>query len=226
MWWSVPSPDDFVIEPCQRPESTTGPDQDVLEDLDERSGAVSAPEETLGPEFAEQFRHGDPRSLEMIFHRWSPLVYTVAIRVLGNPGDAEDVTQQVFVSAWRGRLGYDPVRGTLPGWLIGITRHRIADLQRMQIRETSLRRMAQQDGAAPEPSDTVSGLVTRLLLGEELQRLPHPRGTILRLAFWDGLSHAQISQELQLPLGTVKSHARRGLLQLRTRLEEVGTWSI
>jgi hypothetical protein len=61
--------------------------------------------------------------------------------------------------------------------------------------------------------------------GLEIQRLPHPRGTILRLAFWEGRSYPQIAEQLELPLGTVKSHARRALLHLRTRLTEVTSWS-
>jgi RNA polymerase sigma-70 factor (ECF subfamily) len=62
------------------------------------------------------------------------------------------------------------------------------------------------------------------VLSAEIQQLPHPRGTILRLAFWEGHTYSQIAERLDLPLGTVKSHARRALLHLRGRLEEVTSW--
>ena len=67
----------------------------------------------------------------------------------------------------------------------------------------------------------ITPLVDRIVVTEEIGRLPHPRGTILQLAFWEGRSYPQIAEQLDLPIGTVKSHARRALLHLRTRLAEV-----
>jgi RNA polymerase sigma-70 factor, ECF subfamily len=72
-------------------------------------------------------------------------------------------------------------------------------------------------------SEGLSTLIDRLVLTEEIRQLPHPRGTILQLAFWEGRSYPQIAEQLDLPLGTVKSHVRRGLLHLRARLVEVAS---
>ena len=73
------------------------------------------------------FAGGEAWALEAGYHRWSPLVFTLALRRLGQAADAQDVTQEVFLKAWRGRDGYDPAQRPLPAWLVGIARHTIAD---------------------------------------------------------------------------------------------------
>ena len=176
-------------------------------------------------ELVAGFAAGDEQCLEAVFRRWSPLIYTVALRTLDSPSEAEDVTQQVFVAAWRGRMQYRATSGSLPAWLLGICKHRIVDRQRARGRDLRLVGAVTSEAEVriePEPATTV---LDRVVLADEIQRLPHPRGTILRLAFWEGRSYPQIAEQLELPLGTVKSHARRALLHLRTRLTEVTSWS-
>ncbi|UYN84965.1 MAG: sigma-70 family RNA polymerase sigma factor [Microcella sp.] len=166
-----------------------------------------------------RFAAGDEQALAEIYGQWSSLVYSLALRSLGNATDAEDVTQKVFVSAWRGRERFDPERATVSAWLVGITRHTIADMHESRARE---RRLAEQAAAfAPEesvPSAEVD-LADRLLIADEIARLdPIPR-TVVHLAFYDDLTHVQIAERLDLPVGTVKSHIRRSLSKLRGRLE-------
>jgi RNA polymerase sigma-70 factor (ECF subfamily) len=170
-----------------------------------------------------QLRRGSLDAFAEAYRQWSPLVHTLALRSLGNHHDAEDVTQQVFVAAWRGRHTLSPDRGSVAGWLVGITRHKVADVHATRARHT---RDAQAAAAAktvsldagPPPDER---LAERLVLHDELARLGDPRATVIRMAFIDELTHEEIAHRLQLPLGTVKSHVRRGLLHLRTRLEEV-----
>lgn len=164
------------------------------------------------------FVAGTEGSLEECFRRWSALVTTVAWRLLGSAGEAEEVTQQVFVSAWRGRHTFSPELGSLPAWLLGNTRHRVVDRQRARAREVRLVRAAMADIAEGSEREAPEVVTDRLLLAEEIARLPDPRRSILRLAFYDGYTHAEISERLGLPIGTVKSHARRALLHLRRRL--------
>ncbi len=175
-------------------------------------------------ELATGFVAGDQACLAESYRRWSPLVFTMARRSLGDTSDAEDVTQQVFVGAWRSRQNFDPELGNLPAWLLGIARHRIVDRQRARGRELRLVGAVEVEAAAHDDVAPVDQTVDRLVLAAEIQQLPHPRGTILRLAFWEGHTYSQIAERLDLPLGTVKSHARRALLHLRTRLEEVTSW--
>ena len=169
---------------------------------------------------------GDERCLEEAYRRWSPVIYSVALRALGTAAEAEDVTQQVFVGGWGSRSGFRPEHGSLPGWLLGIAKHRIVDRQRARARDLRLVGAVEQQAGIDGGSEPLEGLIDELVLLHELRKLPPPRGTILQMAFWDVDSYPHIADRLDLPLGTVKSHARRALLQLRVRLQEVTSWSI
>ena len=169
-------------------------------------------------ELGEALAAGVEGSLEECFRRWAPLVSTAAWRLLGDASDADEITQQVFVSAWRGRRTYRADLGSPPAWLLGNTRHRVLDLQRRRTREMRLVRAVSEEIGDRVAPDSPAMVVERLLLAEEVARLADPRRSILTLAFYDGCTYAEISEQLGLPLGTVKSHARRALLHLRDRL--------
>ena len=167
-----------------------------------------------------RFAEGDPTVLREAFDRYGSSVYGVALRALGVHHDAEDVTQQVFVRAWRGRSTFDPARGGLGGWLVGITRRQVADRLSARFRERDVTDRAERSGVAPslEPSPD-QAVVDAMVVATELERLPQPVRTVLQLAFFDDLTHQQIAAVTGLPLGTVKSHLRRGLARLRQQWE-------
>ena len=173
-------------------------------------------------DLATRLRAGSREALEEAWVRWSALVHTLALRSVGNHHDAEDVTQQVFVAAWRGRHTLRPDRGTVPGWLVGITRHKVADLHAQRSREArDAAAVATRDQPQPHAPPADDRLGTRLLLEDALGRLGEPRSTVVRLAVVEQLTHPEVSELLDMPLGTVKSHVRRGLATLRTQMEEV-----
>ncbi|MCS5495638.1 sigma-70 family RNA polymerase sigma factor [Cnuibacter physcomitrellae] len=166
------------------------------------------------------FVAGDERALAEAYRRWSRLVFTLALRSLGDRDEAEDVTQKVFVAAWRGRAGYDPARSKLATWLVGITRHCIADAHEARSRRLrSEQALAALAEVRQTQVDDTAAAADRLLVADELSRLdPEPR-RVMELAFYGDLTHAQVADTLGLPLGTVKSHIRRSLTRLRSRLE-------
>jgi RNA polymerase sigma-70 factor (ECF subfamily) len=169
-----------------------------------------------------ELRDGSWTALERAYREWSPLIQAIAHRSLGHGADAEDVTQQVFLSAWRGRQTLRPSPTALPAWLVGIARHRIADVHAGRSRELRLvdasSTVREHDGP---PEDERA--VLRLVVAHALTKMPVPRGEVLRLVLVEQRTQEEAAALLGLPLGTVKSHVRRGLLQLRAEVEEVSS---
>ncbi|WP_345800508.1 sigma-70 family RNA polymerase sigma factor [Microbacterium sp. AZCO] len=182
---------------------------------DAEPDAAGAAEALLNARFVA----GDERALAEVYRRWSPVVFTLALRSLGDRGDAEDVTQRTFVSAWTSRASYDSRKARLSTWLVAIARRRIADMHesRAKVRalQAEMERFTSPDDLVREPPD----LSETLLVASELQQLEPDAQTVMRLAFFDDLTHEEISRRLGMPLGTVKSHIRRSLTRMRNRLE-------
>lgn len=172
-------------------------------------------------ELAAAFPGGEDFVLREVYDRYGPLVYRIARACLPSTSDAEEVTQATFVSAWQGRHTFDPRRGTLAGWLVGIVRRRAIDRLRTVERERLSEKAA---GTIPEfvTQPGPERVVDRIVIADELGRLPDTQRRVLELAFFDDLTHSQISALTGMPLGTVKSNLRRGLIQLRHRWEVDG----
>ncbi len=155
-----------------------------------------------------------------MFTRWSRLVHTIARSALGSSSDADDVTQQVFIAAWKSRHTLRPSDEALPAWLLGICKFKITDALRARSRafrtEDSARMVI-----PPETTAHVDDVLDRVVVRDALEALGDPRGTILRMVFLEDKTHDVVSRELEIPLGTVKSHVRRGLEKLRNIFEEV-----
>ncbi|MGM1018183.1 MAG: RNA polymerase sigma factor [Actinomycetota bacterium] len=167
----------------------------------------------------ERFVAGDETALAELYRRWSPVIFTLALRSLGDRGDAEDVTQRTFVSAWSSRASYDSSKARLSTWLVSIARRRIADTHESRAK---IRALQEEMERLTAPADLVSGpidLAESILVANELQQLQPDAQAVMRLAFYDDLTHEEIARRLDMPLGTVKSHIRRSLTRMRDRLE-------
>lgn len=166
---------------------------------------------------------GDQAALRLAFDQFGSLIFTYCVRRLGDRDAAADCAQEVFISAWRSRDRYDPSLGSLAAWLTGIARYRVIDAQR-------------RAGSTPEPQDPASSstvadpgaeadtdqLGDRLLVARAIETLPPRVQQVVSLAFYSDLTHTEIAQRLDLPLGTVKSDIRRALQRLRPHLEGGG----
>ena len=171
---------------------------------------------------AQSFATSDAWTLREVYDRYGTQVYRVALSCLRNTSDAEEITQTVFVDAWRARDSFDASKGSLGGWLMTITKRRCIDRVRANDRG---RRDVAAVAAGLSSNQEVAGadrVVDQIVVADQLARLPQTQRAVLELAFYDDLSHSQISSLTGLPLGTVKSHLRRGLDQLRRRLEVDG----
>ena len=168
---------------------------------------------------------GDQSAVPECISRYGGLIWTIARRRLASREDAEDVVQEVFVDLWRSAERFDPLVAEEITFVAMIARRRVIDRVR---RRTGLPETASIDevGARAVPDSGGDGRVGRRLeLGEEARRadehlaqLKPEEQRVLRLAIYDSLSHAAIAEYTGLPLGTVKSHIRRGLNSLRQKL--------
>ncbi|MET8458991.1 sigma-70 family RNA polymerase sigma factor [Streptomyces parvulus] len=184
------------------------------------SDVTAGPREDLTEaELARGLCASDEVAFAAVYRRWGSLVHTLASRSLGDPHEAEDVTQQVFIGAWRGRAGYRPERGPLGGWLVGITRRKIVDALAARTRRLALVESAAHDAGGQRQEAGVDEVLDRVLLVDALSRLPRGQREVLCMAFYEDLTQAQIAERTGTPLGTVKSHTRRGLLRLREGIE-------
>jgi RNA polymerase sigma factor (sigma-70 family) len=185
----------------------------------------ATPEPLLDGEWTERFKAGEDLALRQAYERYAGMVQRVGILRLGNHHDAEELVQQVFVRAWKGRDGFDPAKGSLGAWLLGIARRLIADRYASLDRDRKVISAAESIAPPATESKSVDRVVDRVVVGNEVNRLPEEQRMVLRLAFYGDLSHSEIAATTGIPIGTVKSHIRRALIHLRKRWEVDGATS-
>jgi RNA polymerase sigma-70 factor (ECF subfamily) len=162
-------------------------------------------------------RAGDPGAMALLYDRYGSVVYSVALRVLGDTGSAEDVLQEVFMQLWRNPNAFDASRGSLGPWLAVIARHRAIDSIRKRHPETDLADVV----ISVEPDmagNAERGRAIEKVRGA-LASMPAPQRNALEMAYFEGLSHSEIAAKAGEPLGTIKTRIRSGLLSLRKVLQ-------
>ncbi|MEM7306859.1 MAG: sigma-70 family RNA polymerase sigma factor [Planctomycetota bacterium] len=183
--------------------------------------ASHIPSQDLLAPLLEGVAAGDEAALAELYDRTNHLVYGLARRLLGDPAVAEEVTVDVYEYVWRRAGTYDAGRSQVATWLLVVARGRCLDRRRAassRSRRSTVGLEAAADCALPQAADPLDAREASSRLRTALGTLSHHQRHAIELAFDHGLNHREIASALALPLGTVKSHIRRGLLRLRDAL--------
>lgn len=190
------------------------PDSSALKPI-----TASAPDLDLLVALAE----GQVNALGILYDRYARLVYSLAFRILENAEEAEDITQDVFLTLWR-RNTYNPERGSLSSFLTTMTRSRAIDKLRSKgARLRVLQRLqsvVRTEASSPTPLEQASVGERSQIIREALSQLSDTERQVLEIAYYEGLSQSEIAKRLNIPLGTVKTRSRQGLLKLRQTLRD------
>ena len=165
---------------------------------------------------------GDRAALRLVYQDTSAKLFGVCLRILNDRSEAEDVLQEVYVTVWRKAAAFDPGRASPITWMVAIARNRAID----RLRSSAVSRRSEPIEAADAVSDPAPAASERVELAQQHQRLAGcleeleaRHSTAIRAAFLDGATYEELAARMNVPLGTMKSWIRRGLLKLRACLE-------
>lgn len=169
--------------------------------------------------------HRDADAFAVLYDRHGGAAYSLAHRIVGDTGVAEDVTQEAFISVWRSGARFDAARGSVRSWTLGIVRNRAIDALRRA--SGSAPKLDLDDDALLESrpagqltdTEAIRRETSRRVRGA-LQELPREQSQVIRLAYFGGFTHSEIAAMLGMPLGTVKGRMRLGLEKIRLMLAE------
>jgi RNA polymerase sigma-70 factor, ECF subfamily len=182
---------------------------------------MTVPDRTDTEAFAA-LRAGDASALSLLYDRYGEAVYRFSLRMLGQVQEAEDLTQEVFLSFWQEDT-FDPNRGSVLVFLMMLTRSRaINRLHQRNIHQRFLQRLERNVAThSITPLDRATLMEISQRVRNALQEIPESQRQTLEMAYFDGCSQSEITERLQIPLGTVKTRSRQGLLKLRNLLKDL-----
>lgn len=169
-------------------------------------------------------RRRDEEALAALYDRYGGLVFTLALRIVGDRDLAEEVMQDAFLRCWHGLDQFDGERGAFASWLMGITRNRAIDMLRGRQHQARLRESQPLPESGPlEPGapDSTDDVVLRQTVGQALAELSEPQREAIELSYYGGFTQAEVAHRLGQPLGTVKTRVRDGLRHMRRFLSSV-----
>ena len=181
----------------------------------------------IDPNLLARVVKGDQQAFSQLYDHSSTLLFTLAVRILGNHEEASDLLQDVYLEVWRKVSRYDVGRGTPIAWLITLTKSRAIDRLRARAARgyratNSLEAGIASQLADPGPNslETQADQELRLVVGAAMVGLPQAQQQAIELAYYEGLSHAEIAERLNQPLGTVKTRIKLGMSKLRDGLQQ------
>jgi RNA polymerase sigma-70 factor, ECF subfamily len=168
---------------------------------------------------------GEPAALADLYDKSSSTLYSLALRMVRTPEDAEEVVHDVYTRAWKTAGSYAETRGTVISWLILMTRSiaidRLRSLRRHSKELTTLEPGFDTPGGSPTPEVAVSGMERQARLRSAMEALVPEQRELIELAFFGGMTHYEVAETTGLPVGTVKTRIRTGLQRMRTALEDL-----
>ncbi len=173
--------------------------------------------------YLQGIREGRSESLGQLYDETCALLMGLAVRVLRDPADAEEVVLDVYQQVWRSAGTFDPTRGSVMGWLTMVTRSRAIDRLRSagarRTRETPIEDKLDLPSDAPPPESQSIFAQEQQLVRRALEELDPDQREAIELAFFRGLTHVEVAEALGAPLGTIKTRIRSGMRKLREALE-------
>ena len=185
-----------------------------------------APEGVADPDLIVQLAAGSQEALAALYDRYGRLAYSVALRILGDPGRAEDAVQDAFLKIWTSASTFDERRGSLRSWLLTSVRNRSIDYLRgrgaHERQELELQPAVAEAGPRSDPWREVSLSLERTAVREAMSNLPLEQRQAVQLAYFGGYSHREIADMTSVPLSTVKGRMRLALEKLSSYLQGRG----
>ena len=183
-------------------------------------------QQMLDQEMIARIGRRDQSAFSTFYDRLSGPLYSLAVKMLGDPAEAQDALQDVFLQIWSRAASYDPQQSSVFSWTVLLTRSRVIDRLRARGRRSRVVvASTEETPAAAADASTVASAADTVEKNDEatrvryvLNNLPSEQREAIELAFFEDLSHHEIAARLEQPLGTVKARIRRGLLKLRERL--------
>lgn len=165
----------------------------------------------------------DRQALESLYDRYGSRVFSLSYRILSDQGASEEVTQDVFLNVWRRAASYQAGRGKFTTWLFGIAHHRAIDELRKRSRtrlnnNESVDDHLSLESGDPQPAEAAITSSEYGMVRAALKELPEEQRRVIEMAYFGGLTQAEIAEELSQPLGTVKTRMRLGLRKLKSAL--------
>lgn len=181
--------------------------------------------ETTEADILRRIAQREHAALGELYDRVAGILFSTAIHILGDPREAEEVVQDVFLQVWNKAATFDGALGSALNWTLGITRNRCIDYIRARQRRTRLLDEAAEESSADEstagtaPAHQALGTEELAAVRRAVESLPPDQHQAVAMAFFGGMTHQEIADELNEPLGTIKARIRRGMLKLKDSLQ-------
>ncbi len=181
------------------------------------------PIEDPSPDILARLGEGDPGAAEECLDRYGAMVWSLARRFSPSPSDAEDAVQEIFLAVWKNAARFDPAKASEPTFINMIARRRLIDLHRhKQRRPEATSSELELETMVDQRSGEIEARAEMRLASRAIKDLRQVERDAILLSTYHGMSHREISQNMDLPLGTVKTYIRRGLNRVREQLETIG----